>query len=80
MDKYQKANMEDEITKLWRLVDHYRAKRDEANDSGNNEQARICEAKASKTIAKIDGIKCALCVLGYQVIWKDEKQTIVSLS
>ena len=80
MDKYQVANMEEEIRKLWRMVDTYRAKRDEANGSGEHEKARRYDARADKTIAKIDGFKCALCVLGYMVIWKDEKQMIVPLS
>ena len=80
MDKYQIANMEEEIRRMWRQVDAYRSKRDEANASGRNEMAAHYDEVARRTISKIDGIKCALCVLGYMVIWKDEKQTIIPLA
>ena len=80
MNKYQKANIEEELQRMWRKVDAYRLKCDVATSSGEYEKAGHYDEVAKRTIAKIDGVRIALSALGYMVIWKDEKQTIVPLA
>ena len=76
MTNRQKILMEDEINIIQRKIDEAMRFMEADNFYGQHEQALRWSDRVDEEVTRMNGIKIALAVLGYNIGWKDGKRVI----
>ena len=78
MTNRQKIMMEDEINIIQRKIDEAMNYMQAANCFGREEEAQRWSDRVDEEMTRMNGMRIALSVLGYDLGWKDNKRIIIS--
>ena len=78
MTNRQKIMMEDQINSIQRKIDESMRYMEADNFWGNHDAALRWSDRVDEEVTRMNGIKIALSVLGYNIGWKDDKRVIIS--
>ena len=78
MTARQKVMMEDQINSIQQKIDEATRCMKANNFFGDYEVARRWSDRVDEEVTRMNGIKIALSILGYNIGWKDDRRVIIN--
>lgn len=78
MTNRQKILLENEINIIQRKIDEAMRFMEADNFRGQHDAAQRWSDRVDEEVTRMNGIKIALSVLGYSIVWENDKRVIIS--